>query len=326
MDQNDLNDSPGQATGPATMTEDEPVVASVGNVLPSFLAELARAMQAAAERERERIAEVIANDAADNAERTRTRAAAESDELRRLAEEDVERIRDWSTSEIKRIRQEADRRTDQRRNDLEAYLGKHETIIATEIEGLETAVRDYRATLDRFFESLTGSTDPTEIVSRAGSLPTPPDLDAVRAAARSGAVAVFANAPQDVADEPVDDGLRGGDGTDPGPSTEGDAGAEASADSAGLGVMDPDAIGRSEDLTAPLDEGGEEPEAEQVMAPPADALYIPADEPEEVAVARSVDHASAPVRLLRSIAAWTTSPERGTPDVAASPTDPGQPA
>ena len=110
--------------------------------MPSFLAELALAMKAAAERERERIGEVVATEAAEHVEKARTRAAAETAELRRLADEDLERIEDWSTTEIERIRREAERRTDERRSGLEAYLAQHDTIIATEIDGVDSAVRE----------------------------------------------------------------------------------------------------------------------------------------------------------------------------------------
>ena len=86
-------------------------------------------MQAAAVRERDRIAEVVAQDAAEHVEKARTRAAAEAEELSRLAEADVARIKDWSKTEIERIRRDADRRTDERRKSLEVFLAKHESII-----------------------------------------------------------------------------------------------------------------------------------------------------------------------------------------------------
>ena len=113
-------------------------------------------MQAAAERERDQIAEVVAKEAAEHVEKARTRAAAETEELRRLAEEDVDLIKDWSKTEIERIRRDADRRMDERRKSLQDYLAKHETIIATEIDGVDAAIRGYRVALDRFFDELQG--------------------------------------------------------------------------------------------------------------------------------------------------------------------------
>jgi hypothetical protein len=277
------------------------------SILPGFLAALARAMQAAAERERDRIAEVVTREAAEHVEKARTRAAAEAAELSRLAEADVARIKDWSKSEIDRIRRDADRRTNERRESLEGFLAKHESIIATEIGGVDVAIRGYRAELDRFFEELTGSTDPADIVRRADSLPTPPDLDAVRAAARAGAVAELANAPDPASVEvPPADADAGAE-----PSPEIDAASPETG--AGLGVMDPDAVGRSDEMPAVLGEGDGEAAPTSATSPPADALHVEADGGVEVAVEESADHSSVAVRLLRSIALWTTQAEDDAP-------------
>ena len=78
-----------------------------------------------------------------------------------------------------------------RRSGLEEYLQQHDSIIDTEIDGVNHAVDEYSATLDRYFEELSQSEDPSTIVARAEALPAPPDLDQVRAQARSRAVAAF---------------------------------------------------------------------------------------------------------------------------------------
>lgn len=161
---------------------------------PGFLAELAVAMRATAQKERERIAARVADDAAAHIDKVRARAAIETDELKRLAEEDVQHIQDWSTSEMERIRAEADKKVEDRRSSLEEYLQQHDSIIDTEIDGVNDAVHDYSATLDRYFEELSQADDPSTIVARAEALPAPPDLDQVRAQARSRAVAAFAAA------------------------------------------------------------------------------------------------------------------------------------
>ena len=146
---------------------------------PGFLAELAVAMRATAEKERERIGSKVADDAAAHVEKVRARAAIETDELKRLAEEDVQHIEAWSTAEMERIRGEADTKIEDRRASLEEYLKQHDTIIDTEIDGVNAAVQDYNATLDRYFEELAASSDPASIVARAEALPAPPDLDAL---------------------------------------------------------------------------------------------------------------------------------------------------
>ena len=79
MYENGQTDIPAQAAGPMPTAARESIAgARSADIKPSFLAELARAMQATAERERGRIAEVVADDAAENVERTRTRADAET--------------------------------------------------------------------------------------------------------------------------------------------------------------------------------------------------------------------------------------------------------
>jgi len=307
MYENGPIDVPAHAAGPLTATAGESrTSARPANIVPSFLAELARAMQAAAERERGRIAEIVADDAAENVEKTRTRADAETEELRRLAETDLELIQDWAATETERIRREAERRTEGRRNDLVAYLTQHDSIIAIEIDGVDAAVRGYRAALDQFFDELSGSTDPADIVRRAGSLPPPPDLDDVRATARAGAVAQLADASNNPPDEPVGDEVLSGVEADPAPPAEANPSNWSTAEAdVGMGVMDPDSVGRSED---PLDAPGEidaETAVDRTAAPPADP-EDPADEPAEVGVGQTEDRSSAAVRLLRSIAPWTT--------------------
>jgi hypothetical protein len=283
-------------------------------IRPAFLAELARAMQAAAERERERIDEVLTKEAAEQVEKSRIRAAAETEELGRLAEEDVAEIKAWSRTEIERIRLDADRRTDERRKNLEVYLAKHDSILATEIDGVDTAIRGYRAELDRFFDEFTSSTDPGDIAGRAGSLPAPPDLDEVRATARVNAVAELANAVDDVAPGLVTD-EHALVADDPAPSGDDVASDEPPATTeTGLGVMDPDAVGRLDTLADPSGELDVAAVPTSATAPPADALYVEADESVEVAVAESADHSSAAVRLLRSIAPWTSQPDQDEPD------------
>ena len=160
---------------------------------PGFLAGLATAMRKAATRERDRISGVVAEDAATHIEKVRARAAIETEELRRLAEEDVEHIEQWSASEIERIKGEATQRIDDRRASLEDYLKQHDEIIETEIERVGTAVRVYGETLDRFFADLSATTDPADIARRAEQLPAPPDLDEVRSAARASAMTRLAD-------------------------------------------------------------------------------------------------------------------------------------
>ena len=164
------------------------------SVTDGFLVELAKAMHAAADQERDRMELVVADEGAAHVERARARASVEAEEFRRIADEDLDSISEWSASEIERIHSEAARRADERRSALDDYIEQHEAIIDTEIQGVDGALAQYRLTLEQFFSELKASTDPAEIARRAGTLPPPPDLDEVRAecasrsrrAARSG--------------------------------------------------------------------------------------------------------------------------------------------
>ena len=174
--------------------------ASHSSVVPSFLAELTRAMQGAAEQMRAHIDADVAEDAAEEIDKARVRGAIEADEMRRLADEDIWGIDAWLTAETERVRGEAARRTDERRRELQSHLAKHDSIIATEVDGVDAAVVEYGSILDTFFAELKEADDPAELARRAGSLPAPPDLESVRGAARADAVARFAIAGSDADD------------------------------------------------------------------------------------------------------------------------------
>ncbi len=267
------------------------VAVTPSSVTSGFLAELAKAMHSAADQERERIATIIADDAAAHVVRAKARASVEAEELRRFADEDLKQINEWSAAEIRRIRSEATRRADERRAALAEYIHQHEAIIDTEIQGVDAAMAAYRVTLQQFFTELTTSTDPAEIVRRAGTLPPPPDLDDVRANARAEAVALLAQttASDDAADSP---------------------GASEAAPSDGgsplVGVMDPpgDRASETPDVLGEVDASVEDAAGPAEDSPRNEA---DADTPDEhaqpVSAAAGASREPGPaVRLLRSIA------------------------
>ena len=303
--------------------------AAVG-LRPGFLAELAVAMRATAEKERERISAQVSEDASGHIEKVRARAAIETDELKRLAEEDVQHIEEWSAAEMERIRGEADKKIEDRRGSLEEYLKQHDSIIDTEIDGVNAAVRDYGTTLDQFFAELSAADDPATIVQRAEALPAAPDLDQVRAQARASAVAVFADqedeaaaseaAPEPIAADPTDaEGIAGGVAT----TASGEA-ATAVADQAATEASgDVDVEARAETTgdaaTAEASTADATAEATPVPVMDPDATANPSwptapDDAEPVEVAASADHTSAAVRLLRSVAPWTAPTHAGSDD------------
>ena len=246
-------------------------------------------MHGALVRERVRIDEMVAADAKDHVEKARARAAIEAAEFHRLADDDVRAIGDWAAREIKRIRREAGRRAKERRADMASYLVRHDAIIDTEIACLESAVADYSATLAHFVESLIVTGDPGEIARRADSVPTPPDLDEVRAQARARAVAAYDWADDrspdvdDVVAAQLDDVVAAGEAVasaEPdvpataAPAPEAPVEAPEAPVEAPVAVMDPEANGRAADPPLPVDplQVPEDEEATETNAQPSGAF------------------------------------------------------
>lgn len=162
--------------------------ADAGTV-PAFLHEIARQMQAAVDRERGRIAADAVNSLDAHVQKVRMRASIEAEELKRLAEEDVGHINEWSAAEAERLRRETENRIDARREDLERHLRQHEALVEREISGASEAVEEYQAELDRFVGRLAGEREPTEIAQLASQLPEPPRVEEIASAARAEAIA-----------------------------------------------------------------------------------------------------------------------------------------
>jgi hypothetical protein len=337
-------ESPG-VTEADSPTADQPKQGpdSIG-LRPGFLSELASAMRATAERERETIAARVAEDATVHIEKVRSRAAIETEELRRLAEEDVQHVEEWSAAEMDRIRTEASQKIEDRRASLDEYLRQHDAIIETEIEGVDAAVKGYGETLDRFFAELAEAGDPAAIVARAEALPAPPDLDQVRARARSSAVAMFAEPDADPGSEAVaeteavaesiatgDQGTtadeidnKAAEGQDESPEIAEFVAPTTDVDATN-GEGDTDAIAGTEapvaESTAPASEASAASPTTADPVPVMDPAAAtsptwpapePEQQPEPVAAAASLDHTSAAVRLLRSVAPWTAPTHPGS--------------
>jgi hypothetical protein len=292
------------------------------SVTHGFLVELAKAMHAAADQERGRMESVVADEGAAHVERARARASVEAEEFRRIADEDLDLISEWSASEIERIHSEAARRAEERRSALDEYIAQHEAIIDTEIQGVDSALAQYRITLEQFFSELTASTDPAEIARRAGTLPPPPDLDEVRANARAAAVGRLAQetAPDGGADNDQDpstaeatleEAAESTQATHQPPTDDADFAESPEIGAPLVGVMDPEAARQTgpPDVLMPVHAGVEDASEAAVEDASLDAARADVTEderePMRVAAGLSTEPNSA-VRLLRSIAPWTT--------------------
>lgn len=201
----------------STAGEAAPAVIHRPSSLAVLKAEIARAMQVAADRERERIDVGMGEEETAQVEKIFSRASAEAAELSRHSDEDVSHVNAWYKDEVKRIRAEADRQIDDRRAGLEQSLTHHGSLIEAEIESVHIAVQGYRGSLNAFFSRLAEERDPSAIARLAGDLPDPPDLDDVRAEARSAAMQALEQGTVETAEpvepvEPVDTSAKNGNG------------------------------------------------------------------------------------------------------------------
>ena len=251
------NDVPDAATDGVSLAAvaDAPISLDAPKSNRGFLNELAQAMQAAAERERERMSTEVDGVAETHVDKVRTRGAAEAEELRKLADDDITGIHAWTKAETARIREEAERRIGVRRQELDSYLVRHTALIDGEVGQIGSAVEGYHHQIDAFFDRLSAESDPAEFARLADDLPEPPDLARVGAEARAAAVAELAR--EEDAPEPIDRDAGGG----PGPAGDGDAHQ--------LGAFDPGA--RGPELVPVMNEGSGPAEAPAEADAPATA-------------------------------------------------------
>jgi hypothetical protein len=177
-----------------------------------FMADLTRAMQAAAESSRTSTLEQFQAEAKSHIEEVHARSADEATELRKTADDDIVTIREWSKAELARVREETDRKITTRKADLEGELEDHAARIERRIERLQTRVAAFETEMEQFFEKLLNQDDPAEFAAMAEHLPEPPpfdfeDMDHDLPAGRAGgspAVTELEVAPEVAPDAAVD--------------------------------------------------------------------------------------------------------------------------
>jgi hypothetical protein len=142
-----------------------------------FMADLTKAMQAAAESGREEAMSRLQADAKTAIEQIHTRTATEAADLRRQADDDVAAIREWSKAEISRIRDETDEKIAGRKRRLEGEIEEHGALIERQIQRVQGQVSGYEADMAAFFARLLSEEDPSRFASLAENLPEPPALE-----------------------------------------------------------------------------------------------------------------------------------------------------
>lgn len=142
-----------------------------------FMADLTKAMQAAAETARADTLARFGAEAKAHIEDIHASTATEASDLRKKADDDVAAIREWSKTEIARIREETDERIAHRKTVLEREIEAHAAEIEARIDRVQRRVAAFEAEMDAFFERLLAEGDPTRFAAMAESLPEPPPFD-----------------------------------------------------------------------------------------------------------------------------------------------------
>ncbi|HET7703716.1 MAG TPA: hypothetical protein VFK35_09960 [Candidatus Limnocylindrales bacterium] len=143
------------------------------------MADLTKAMQAAAEDARSRALTQLQADAKTHVETIHGRASTEAATLRRMADDDVAAVREWSKAEIARIREETETRITDRKARLETEIERHAGVIEREIDAVQKTVAAFEAEMADFFDRLLREEDPSRFATMAENLPEPPAFEAI---------------------------------------------------------------------------------------------------------------------------------------------------
>lgn len=173
------DETPAGTTGPEAVAPVQPVAAERARRPTKFLADLTRAMQAAAEQARTATIEQYQADGTAVIEEIHATSANTVGELRRRADDDVAGIKDWSKAEIARIREETEQRIAARREQLESQLERHAALVEHEIEQVRGQLAAFQEAMGHFFDELAGEDDPARFAARAANLPEPPQFDPI---------------------------------------------------------------------------------------------------------------------------------------------------
>jgi hypothetical protein len=144
----------------------------------SFLADLTRAMHAAAEAARATTISQYQADAKAYIEQIHGSSSSDATEFRQQADDDIAAIREWSKAEIARIREETEKRIAARKGQLDEDLEGHAAYIERQIERVQSRITAFEGEMGQFFERLLAEEDPTRFAALAQNLPEPPPFDA----------------------------------------------------------------------------------------------------------------------------------------------------
>ena len=178
----------GSAAADQSSTESQNVPAETATITPGttgaarrtpskFMADLTKAMLAAAESQRTETLTQLQADAKTYTEDIHGRSAGLASDLRKRADDDVASIREWQKAEVARIKEETESRITGRKSDLETQLEHHAAVIEQAIDKVQGQVSAFETEMARFFELLVVESDPTRFAAMAENLPEPPPFE-----------------------------------------------------------------------------------------------------------------------------------------------------
>ena len=166
----------------------------------SLMAELSRAMQAAAETARIETSVRFEAEAKTVVEEIHAASAIAAATLRRQADDDVASVREWSKAEIARIREETEGRITMRKTALDDEVETHEGVVQARIERVAATVSEYETQMTTFIERLLAEEDPTRIATMAETMPESPSLTDIAASVGDAAVTTSGPMPDAIVD------------------------------------------------------------------------------------------------------------------------------
>ena len=166
----------------------------------SLMAELSRAMQAAAETARIETSVRFEAEAKTVVEEIHAASAIAAASLRRQADDDVASVREWSKAEIARIREETEGRITMRKTALDDEMETHEGVVQARIERVAATVAEYEAQMTTFIERLLAEEDPTRIATMAETMPESPILTDIADSVGGAPVTAFRPMPDAIVD------------------------------------------------------------------------------------------------------------------------------
>ena len=201
-DMTDATETPAAPAAPTAASSPAPDPAPAKRPT-KFMADLSRAMQAAAETSRDDTMARFAADAKAAVEQIHNASTDEAAAIRRQADDDVADVRDWSKTEIARIREQAEVRVAARKVELDEEMEAHGRVIEARVEQVNATVAEFESQMAAFFERLLIEEDPTRIANMAERMPDPPDLLGVAASITKAEPAAYEPASSPMDTEPT---------------------------------------------------------------------------------------------------------------------------